>query len=121
MTVQGFVMAGWLPAATVNGQRGHWSTYQRKLRGAQVHTTVCAREAGIIPLRGRAKVTITLTFPVQRRRDVDNLTARCKGILDGLVRGGILADDDTEHLELVVRGVVCSGYTSTMIEIEDVA
>jgi Holliday junction resolvase RusA-like endonuclease len=121
VSVQGFVMAGWLPAPLTNGSRGHWSTYQRKLKAAQLRTWVVAKEAGITPLAGRAKVTITLTFPVQRRRDTDNLYARCKGVVDGLVKGGWLTDDDTEHLELVVRGVVCSGYTSTMIELEDVA
>ena len=118
---QSFCMAGWVPAAVANGSYGHWSTHQRKLRGAQVHTTVCAREAGIRPVAGRARVVITLTFPNHRRRDTDNLYARCKGVIDGLVRGGYIEDDDTDRLDLVVKGVVCTGYTSTLIELEPAA
>jgi len=46
----------------------------------------------------RARLTLTFVFPQSRRRDSDNLLARFKPGLDGIVDAGLLLDDDSEHL-----------------------
>jgi crossover junction endodeoxyribonuclease RusA len=51
----------------------------------------------------KARVTATFHYPDRRRRDPDGAAASLKGVLDGLVAVGLLADDDFDHVELVVR------------------
>ena len=40
----------------------------------------------------------TFYWPTRRRRDVRNAEAMLKAAYDGFVRGGLLVDDDIEHL-----------------------
>ncbi len=47
-----------------------------------------------------ATVRLCWMFPVQRRRDRDNLIASFKAGLDGLVAVGILADDDMVDIQV---------------------
>jgi hypothetical protein len=51
----------------------------------------------------RARVVATLTYTRRQFRDDDGAVARLKPCLDGLVVGGMLADDSPAHLELEVR------------------
>lgn len=77
------------------------------------------RKHGVVPsdFGDRARVTVTFHFKTNRRRDIDNWTAACKGLLDGLV-GVLIVDDDTEHCELVVRTVVDPHGPATFITVE---
>lgn len=64
----------------------------------------------------RARMTITLrvcrhwrateAYPAYRPLDGDNLIAACKGLIDGIVRAGLLADDRTKYLEPPVGCIV---------------
>jgi Holliday junction resolvase RusA-like endonuclease len=66
----------------------------------------------------KAAVTITFRFAKSSRRDVDNYTAACKGILDGLKDGGLIVDDDTTHMTLaVVLEVDRINGPSTIVEV----
>jgi hypothetical protein len=49
------------------------------------------------------KATIEITFYVTKgpRDDEDNRLARCKGIIDALVRLGVLWDDSDEFLSII--------------------
>ena len=57
----------------------------------------------------RARMTITLrvcrhwrateAYPAYRPLDGDNLIAACKGLIDGIVRAGMLTDDRTKYLD----------------------
>jgi hypothetical protein len=65
-----------------------------------------------------AHVTVTFRFAKSSRRDVDNYTAACKGILDGLKDGGLIVDDDTTHMTLaVVLEVDRINGPSTIVEV----
>lgn len=79
------------------------------------------RRHGVVPadFGVPARVTITFQFRTERRRDIDNWTAACKGILDGLV-GVLIVDDDTKHIELVVRTEVDPMGASTKVEVETI-
>jgi hypothetical protein len=94
-----------------------------------------AKHAGWQFVNGRVRLTITLVYPRKYRVDADNLAARCKGLIDGLknytpprpvaiphtgieVRRGFIEDDDTEHMELLVRAEVRRGEKATEITLE---
>lgn len=114
------VIPDWLPAQLANGPHGHWSQRQKKLKQAQTMVWASAKHADLlgVPPNRRARLTITLVFPVNRRRDTDGLYARVKGCVDGLVYGGWIVDDDLAHLELIVRAVVLPGEKATVLELE---
>ncbi len=128
---------GWLPEPLANVSGDHWRKREKKLRNAQTVVWVAAKQAGWAPVTGRAKLTITLVFGVQRRRDTDNLYARVKGCVDGLKphpaataqfkqalvidSPGWITDDDTEHLELVVRAEVSKVWMGTRMTLEPAA
>jgi hypothetical protein len=115
---QELVIKDWLPDALTNGPRGHWSVYQKKLKAAQTMVWAEAKHQGLKPITGRARVTITLVFGVERRRDRDGLFSRVKGLLDGLVKGGWLVDDSLAWLDLDVRAEVQKGVKETRITLE---
>lgn len=46
----------------------------------------------------RAHIEITMTWPDRKRRDVNNWQPTAKAIVDGLVKGGLLPDDDDTHV-----------------------
>lgn len=58
------------------------------------------REQGIRPL-SRCKVTMEFFFKDKRRHDPDNYSCCAKFILDGMVKAGILSDDNFEVIEML--------------------
>lgn len=117
--IQKLQIPDWLPEQLANGSHGHWSQRQKSLRWAQETAVTFARVNSWQPVVGRARLTITLVFPQHRRRDTDNLYSRVKGIVDGLVKGGWLADDSADVLELVVRAETRRGEKATVLELEN--
>lgn len=115
---QRLVILDWIPAPLANGSHGHWSTRQKKLEAAQIMVWASAKHAGWIGAHAKSRLTVTLVFPQNRRRDTDNLYSRVKGVVDGLVKGGWIVDDDTEHLELIVRAEVRLGVKATELLLE---
>lgn len=49
------------------------------------------------------RITAAQVSPIKRRRDPGGLAERLKPLLDGLVDGGLLIDDDEDHIELVLK------------------
>jgi len=121
VSTQTLIIRDWLPEPLSNGPHGHWSTRQKKLQAAQMMVWASAKHAGLQPVTGRACVTVVLVFGSKRRRDTDNLYARCKGVVDGLVKGGWIVDDDTEHLDLQVHAEVRRGVKATEITLRALA
>lgn len=66
----------------------------------------------------RATVRITYFFPDRRRRDPDNYCGKL--LLDGLVRGGVIADDSFAHIHLELSGGCDPTDPRTEIEIQEV-
>lgn len=62
-------------------------------------------------LVGPAILVVTVHPPDHRRRDLDNVLAALKAAIDGLVDGGVLADDRTESVPVVIvrRGEAVPG------------
>lgn len=101
-------------ALSPNG-RAHWATQAKAkaLVGIRVHQAATS----LMWFREPVRVTFRYVFPTRRRRDIDNLsTGVAKAVLDTLVRGGWLEDDDSEHV-VVVRAEVAYEKGSRRLEV----
>jgi|GEM_PF-715921 len=79
-------------------QRAHWAVRARLTRTLRHAAAISARAQGIEPMR-RAHLTVHVSWPDRRRRDVHNVMPTIKAIVDGLVQdAGVLPDDDDTHL-----------------------
>ena len=100
--------------------RVHWA--QKHLARTAVHQRVWL-EAFIQQLpkmRGLVVIRPTFTYPIERRRDIDNAcTGVLKHAIDALVRGAWLVDDSLEYVRLEPP-VVCvkPGVRSLVLEFE---
>jgi len=115
-TRQEVTIDGFLPVQVANGAHGHWSKRYRMHRVEMATAWGAAKHAGWQRITSRARLTITLVFSVPRRRDTDNLYARCKGLVDGIKP--FCVDDSTEWLELIVLAEVIPGVRRTHLLLE---
>lgn len=97
-----------LPPSPNKGEGWHWSVKNRNdeqwkndSRRLAQHSRN-SQTAGHWPLEF-ASVKLTFHFATRRRRDLDNLVAASKGIIDGLV-GVLIQDDSWTHMALQVEG-----------------
>jgi hypothetical protein len=90
------------------GYRSSWAGWWRQLdtvAGNTVAAALVAQKEGdwdgepIDP----AVVEVEFHYPDNRRRDPDGSLAHVKGLLDGLVRAGVLVDDSWDHVALSLR------------------
>ena len=95
------------PAEHSPNWRGHWG--KKYACGKIYHDAVfyCCVDVrnrgfreGLSFLYIKAVINLAFYFPDQRRRDRDNLLARVKPGLDGIVDAALIMDDDAEHLEI---------------------
>lgn len=110
--------------------RGHWAEQYKAGRiywNAVFYSCVDAMNRGLMggmsfPLI-KARLNLTCIFAEQRRRDRDNLLARFKPGLDGIVASGLVLDDDAEHLEISNVDILVDPERAplTVIEIEELA
>lgn len=92
----------YIPAGANVLKRQHFMAQARNRR--QVHDDV-ALLTHPEKLYQRAVITLDFRWKDKRRHDLDNAVAGAKAIIDALV-GRWIVDDDTEHLSLVVKGVI---------------
>jgi len=117
------------PVSSSPNWRGHWAPQRSEARvyhNAVFYCCVDARNRGYregmeFPFT-KARLNLTFVFPEQRRRDRDNLLARFKPGLDGIVDAGLILDDDAEHLEIgKVDILVDPGRAPlTVVEIDEI-
>lgn len=108
-----------IPGANVR-ERQHWSKQRAEVsRWAMWFrslTTACQAA------KGKRRVRI-VSYRIQRFRDHANLVGGCKGLIDGLVRAGLLVDDSIPLMEATYEQDVASASPErtacTLIEIED--
>ena len=105
-----FTFAWATPPITANGQRGHWSVQARRVREVREISTALARLARTparAPLRLQRAVVDFTWFPtVARRRDAHNLVPLLKPLIDGLVAGGVIPDDNDDVLDARMPRIV---------------
>lgn len=128
---QELTIRDWHPATSANA-RGNWRVIHQRHRADMEMASVCARQAGWRFVPGKVLLTVVLVYPQRYRTDADNLHARVKGLVDGLKtivskkgpymewtrQPGFFTDDDTDHLELVVKAEVQRGVKETRIVLE---
>jgi Holliday junction resolvase RusA-like endonuclease len=116
--VQRLWIGDWLPEPLTNVSADHWRKREKKLKAAQVMVWSYAKHAGWQPVKGCARLTVTFVFPVKRRRDHDGLVSRVKGVVDGVVKGGWIVDDNTDLLDLQVKAETRPGQKGLLLELE---
>ena len=83
--------------------RLHWAVKARAVKSTKDEIGWLAKAAGWTcyhkPMQ-KARISYEFHLKDNRRRDLDNLLASCKSLVDGLVDVGVLADDDSKHLEI---------------------
>lgn len=84
------------PPLSLN-DRDHWRTKARKVSSTR-DTARWAIRAARIPTFTTARVLLHYRVPDNRRRDLDNLAATLKPVIDALVDEGRLPDDDWRHV-----------------------
>ena len=77
--------------------REHWRLKVNKSKHIRQLAEQIAR-ASRAPHLKRALLTVEIAFPDRKRRDPHNWMATVKPIVDGLVKAGVLPDDDAKHL-----------------------
>ena len=106
---------GWHPVNVANA-RMHWATKHRATKAEKGLAFWAAREAGWRPVKGKARLAITLVFPKGPLPDQDNCVARCKALIDG-IKHIYIRDDSPEWLDLVVMARVEPGRKATELEL----
>lgn len=98
------------------GRNKRWQYQDAKKRWADLIRLAC-RPKPPDPLK-RCRVHLHYMFPDKRRRDPDNYSG--KFILDGLVKAGILEDDNFTNIQLILSAEFGGNQKQTLIEIEEV-
>ena len=85
-----------------NDRSLHWGAKARRAKALRQRAAIAWRLAGS-PQMSRARLLVTVTYPTGHRRDVANLQATVKPLVDGMVHPfpgvrGLLPDDDDDHL-----------------------
>jgi hypothetical protein len=111
------VICGWHPTRLNQLLEGHWASRQRrKDADADLIAIECLR-FGVPRAVGRRRVSLELWMGKgERRGDPD---AYWKGLLDGLVRCGVLKDDGPRWVDLGPVTYGRDGHRRTVIVLED--
>lgn len=103
-------------------ERMHWAQQRREVSGWTQWLMYAMRPGRLDVATGKRRVHIH-AFRRQRCRDEANLIGGCKGLIDGLVRAGLLVDDDRAHATFTYAEDVASksptGKPCTRIQIEE--
>lgn len=79
-------------------QRLHWAAKARTVSNLRAVGATEAIEQRV-PVMDRAHLTVWVSWPDRRRRDVSNLAPSIKALVDGVVQDAQrLPDDDDRHL-----------------------
>lgn len=115
---QTVVIQDWLPTMSANRSHDHWAKIRKAHQIDSQTAWASAKYAGWQLFKGRVRVTITLYFASNRRRDIDNLYARVKGCVDGIKQ--FCFDDSSEWMELKVNAqpALIRGRRATEITME---
>lgn len=118
---QSVVIHDWLPTMSANRSHDHWSKVRKAHQIDSETAWASAKFAGWHLYKSRVRVTITLYFASNRRRDVDNLYARVKGVVDGIK--AFCVDDSAEWMDLIVAAQpsLIPGRKGTEIVMETLA
>lgn len=86
------------PGELINAnERLHWAVRARRTRDLKRDALVVALAARV-PRMDRIRIVGVVHPPNRRRRDPHNLYPTLKAYIDGIVKAGVIVDDDSSHL-----------------------
>lgn len=110
-----------LPPTQNELRRMHFQTIAKEKAEWEKIMWAIVKEQKIVPITA-ASITYEFFFPDKRRRDPDNYAASAKMLQDGLVKAGILPDDNFDHVpELRIKRGGISKQPYILIHLEDVS
>jgi Holliday junction resolvase RusA-like endonuclease len=115
-----FTIYGTLPGLNdiVGAARTHWSASASQKKNA---TEACADAAKALPVITPPVRVKIVWFEPNERRDVDNIVAASKFVLDGVVAAGKLPDDNRKNFVGITHAVVTDRkHPRIVVEIEEV-
>lgn len=95
------IILPWPHSSLSPNSRVHWAEKSRHNKSTKNYAWAATLEAKIKLVEGPIDLHITFRPADKRRRDIDNMIASCKGLLDGVALG--LGVDDSRfrlHLEV---------------------
>lgn len=103
--------------------RAHWARRAKARKHVAEALHVTAMRAGWAPVTTPVRMTFRFIRPTRGRIDIDNLsTGVTKAVLDSLVRGGWLVDDDSTHVVAVTAEAVYErGRRALVVVMEEAA
>lgn len=99
------------------GRENSWEYRAEKKRWTELVTWAAKAQRPARPYQ-MADVKILYYFPTRGRHDADNYAG--KFLLDGLTKGGIIADDDFAHIRLGVAGAYDKDNPRTVITVTEI-
>lgn len=91
--------------------QGHWTT--RKKLADQIHEYIWAYAPNVDKISGKVDISITAHYKHKRRHDSDNVASKL--YIDGLVKAGILEDDDTRYIGKVTTEAIIGAKEDKVI------
>ena len=90
------------------------------LIGVSQHVNATARKVHVVGLGATKRVPYSKVGDPAGAATGENALKIRPLVVDGLVKGRFIEDDDTDHLELVVRAEVRKGVKQTEISLEPI-
>ena len=91
---------------SLNARPGHWGVVRRVKEHDENMVQLATRHYKPEAPLAKANVRIILHWHGKHRRDPDNQGGLMKGVLDGLVKGGVLADDSFDVIQAYAISIV---------------
>lgn len=121
--VQRLIIRDWHPMTSANRSHDHWRKVQKAHHADRDMALASAEHANWRYVSGKVRLDIVLVYPRLYHVDSDNLTAKCKGLIDGLrlhCDRGFFRDDSIAWLELHVTAAVHKGVKATEVTLSRV-
>ncbi len=100
--------------------RTHWGTKSGAVNVAKKETAILARKYWVGEPTQKARIDYVFKARTRRKRDYDNLLAMCKPWQDGLIIGGAIMEDDTDHLEIGSMRLIYAKHDGVEITVTEI-
>lgn len=120
MATHALTVPDWLPTRLNELLRMHWAVRRRALKAEAELVAGYAIQARVPKAEGKRRVSVTFHAPGGRGAKTGDSDARLKGLLDSLVKCGLLVDDSPKWC--LLGAVECvKGEKKTVVVLEDVS
>ena len=101
--------------------RHHWAVKARAVKAQREEAGWLAKSVwGNQDPMTYARISYEFKVTDKRQRDIDNLVSACKSFQDGLIDGGVILKDDSEHLAWWKATITQGKAEQTIVRIEEI-